>query len=43
MNSEYSKLYSAIGKKATPKVNLIEYGDPRYFKIKIKQKWVKNR
>lgn len=42
LNSEYSKLYSAIGKKAVPKVNLIKYGDPRYFKIKIKQKWVKN-
>lgn len=42
LNSEYSKLYSSIGKKATPKVNLIKHGDSKYFKIKIKQKWVKN-
>ena len=42
LNSEYSKLYSAIGKKAIPRVSLIKYGDPRYFKIKIKQKWVKD-
>lgn len=40
LNSEYSKLYSSIGKKAVPKINLIKYGDPKYFKIKIKQRWV---
>jgi phenylacetate-CoA ligase len=40
LNSEYSKLYSSIGKKATPKINLIKNGDPKYFKIKIKQRWV---
>lgn len=41
LNSEYHKLYSSIGKRAIPKINLIKYGDQKYFKIKIKQKWVK--
>ncbi len=41
LNSEYRKLHTSIGKKAVPKINLIKYNDPRYFKIKIKQQWVK--
>ncbi len=41
LNSEYNKLYSSIGRRAIPKINLIRYGDPRYFKIKIKQQWVR--
>ena len=42
LNSEYRKLHTSIGKKAIPKVELIKYNDPRYFKIKIKQQWIKH-
>ena len=42
-NSEFNKLYSAIGpKKATPEINLFTYGDPQ-FKIGAKHRWVKNK
>lgn len=42
-NSEFNKLYSALGpKKATPEINLFPYGDPQ-FKIGIKHRWVKNK
>jgi len=41
LNSEYHKLYNSIGVKAVPKIKLAKYEDPEYFKIKIKQRWVK--
>ncbi|MBD3310953.1 MAG: hypothetical protein GF349_00460 [Candidatus Magasanikbacteria bacterium] len=40
-NSEYSKLYSDLGRKAVPRIVLYEYEDPKYFKPQGKQQWVK--
>lgn len=41
LNAEFYKLESVIGGKAHPKVHLIEFGDPRYFAVGAKHKWIK--
>lgn len=41
VNTEFRKLYSAIGVKALPKVHFIKFGDPNYFARGVKHKWVK--
>lgn len=40
-NSEYNHLFSTIGKKARPVVDLREYQDVTYFQRRTKQQWVK--
>ena len=38
-NSEYQSNYSRVGKKVIPKIVFWEYGHPKYFSGKGKQKW----
>lgn len=38
-NSEYSRLYKAVGKKALPKVRLVKHQDKKYFSTGTKQRW----
>jgi phenylacetate-CoA ligase len=40
-NSEYDYLYTTEGKKLSPKIILYPYEYPKYFKLEIKQSWVK--
>ena len=40
-NSEYRELHKFIGKRALPRLQFWPAEDPKYFKIGIKQKWVK--
>lgn len=40
LNAEFHKLHTAIGKKAEPKIHLIDYGDKRYFGRGVKHRWV---
>lgn len=40
-NSEYNRLYEAIGKKAEPTIKLYPYGYEKFFKTGMKQQWTK--
>ncbi len=40
-SNEYNELHRLIGKKSEPDVKLCRYGDERFFKQGIKQKWRK--
>lgn len=40
-NNEYKELHRLVGKKAEPDVKLYRYGDEKFFKQGIKQKWHK--
>jgi len=41
LNGEFRKLHSTIGDKAEPEINLVPYGDKRYFANGVKHRWVK--
>lgn len=38
-NSEYNDQYSSNPERVTPRIRLLEYRDPKYFKTEGKQKW----
>lgn len=38
-NSEFCRLHDGVGRKASPKVKLIEHGNKKYFSVGVKQKW----
>ncbi len=40
-NSEYRELHKFLGKRALPHLQFWPAEDPKYFKLGIKQKWVK--
>jgi phenylacetate-CoA ligase len=40
LNAEYHKLYTAVGIKAEPTINLLPYGDKKHFGNGVKHKWV---
>lgn len=40
-NSEYRELYKFLGKRALPHLQFWPAEDPKYFKLGIKQRWVK--
>jgi len=40
-NSEYRELHKFLGKRALPRLQFWQAEDPKYFKLGIKQKWVK--
>ncbi len=40
-NSEYRELHKFLGKRALPKLQLWPAEDPKYFKLGIKQRWVR--
>lgn len=38
-NSEYGRLFQAVGRKAMPKVRLVRHQDKKYFNTGTKQRW----
>jgi hypothetical protein len=43
VNSEFRKLYGAVGAKADIRIHLLESGSKEYFAPGAKHKWIKKR
>jgi phenylacetate-CoA ligase len=42
LNAEFRRLYAAVQQKATPRINLISWGQSDHFAVGVKHRWVKN-